>query len=543
MLLYKIHKVIVLNTLLRRLITFIGVFFLFNFVYSQTPLPIDFESGFATSDFIENFGGATGTLENNPNPSGINTSSKVGQIVKCGDTWGGSRIIQTTNFDFSTNGYICMQMYTDAPVGSEMRLAVQNVYPDKSAEISAYTTKQNEWETICWDMSSIAANWQSLVFHFDYTRVGTCNTNTTFFFDSIVQVSAPIVDPLFFKTDSEYFCDSPGETVTLTFTQGSGGPYNWYADASGGPVLAGGNNTASYTTPVLTGEEDYWVEDLSSVTTSTYNVGPNMGGTDQPEDEVIIDFTSNVNGTFNGVTMYVSISGSPASCSYTITANNLTQGTSVSSSFSGAIGDYQTIVYTFSSPLTMSPGDNIQLTHTSTSLPDCATSAHTSGAIGTYYPALAPYTVPYTYPLTTTDGELTFTGHNVPNALSGINYNISVDVPDAARVQVTALVDCSTTKYEDDEIFNLNDSFEKSIKFLKGSADGEWQIKFEAEKITDDNYIDLKIYSTAGKLVYQKNIIGDDIKNKHKISLNTSGRQLYFAVVNGNLFRGVKKLY
>ncbi|MCB9350766.1 MAG: hypothetical protein H6573_25150 [Lewinellaceae bacterium] len=55
-------------------------------------LPVTFES--TTLDYVwSDFGGGVATIIDNPDPSGINTSSKVGKMVKnAGEVFGGSKL-------------------------------------------------------------------------------------------------------------------------------------------------------------------------------------------------------------------------------------------------------------------------------------------------------------------------------------------------------------------------------------------------------------------------------------------------------------------
>ena len=50
-------------------------------------LPLDFETTPETKDFVD-FAGGVVSVVNNPNPAGINVTSKVGKMVKYGgETW------------------------------------------------------------------------------------------------------------------------------------------------------------------------------------------------------------------------------------------------------------------------------------------------------------------------------------------------------------------------------------------------------------------------------------------------------------------------
>ena len=90
------------------------LFFTVSLGFSQS-LPIDFEKAVTTEDF-QNFDGGTGTVIANPESGGINTSSKVGKIVRDGGAeWAGSKIRLTSFLDFTSLDVITMKVYTTAP--------------------------------------------------------------------------------------------------------------------------------------------------------------------------------------------------------------------------------------------------------------------------------------------------------------------------------------------------------------------------------------------------------------------------------------------
>ena len=66
-------------------------------------LPITFESPTVTYAF-NNFDGGGVTVVSNPQSGGINTSAKVGKMIKsAGQVWGGSWIGLGSSIDFSAN--------------------------------------------------------------------------------------------------------------------------------------------------------------------------------------------------------------------------------------------------------------------------------------------------------------------------------------------------------------------------------------------------------------------------------------------------------
>jgi len=158
----------------------IGALFILLFislsVNSQT-LPIDFEATISTSDFID-FDGGTATVINNPQSSGINTSSKVAQILRNG-------IELNANLDFTTMNIISMKVYTSAPIGTTVKFKLEG---SGSSERDVQTTVSNEWEVLNWDFTGTPSNFNSIVFMFDFGNVGDGSASSTFLFDDIEQL-------------------------------------------------------------------------------------------------------------------------------------------------------------------------------------------------------------------------------------------------------------------------------------------------------------------------------------------------------------------
>jgi hypothetical protein len=158
---------------------------LVNFVYCQT-LPINFENGLViTSSFVD-FDGGTASVVANPQSSGINISSKVAKIVRNGGTtWAGSKVVLPSNLDFSTNSIIKMKVYTSAPVGTTIKFKLEG---GGNTERDVQTTVSNSWEELKWDFTGEPANFNTLVFMFDFGNVGDGTANSTFLFDDIEQI-------------------------------------------------------------------------------------------------------------------------------------------------------------------------------------------------------------------------------------------------------------------------------------------------------------------------------------------------------------------
>jgi len=162
---------------------FILLFFAIT-VHSQS-LPIDFETTIVTSDFID-FDGGTATVIDNPQSSGINTSSKVAQIVRSGgQVWGGSKIELNANLDFTTMNIISMKVYTSAPIGTTVKFKLEG---SGSSERDVQTTVSNEWEVLNWDFTGTPSNFNSIVFMFDFGNVGDGSASSTFLLDDIEEL-------------------------------------------------------------------------------------------------------------------------------------------------------------------------------------------------------------------------------------------------------------------------------------------------------------------------------------------------------------------
>ena len=156
--------------------------------FSQS-LPFNFEGDITTSDF-SNFDGGVATVITNPNPSGINTSASVAQIVRDGGKpWSGSKILLADNLDFSVKTKITMKVYTKAAVGTTIKLKLEGTGP--AVDVDAVTTVSSAWETLEWIFAGTENNLNELVFMFDFGNVGDGSVTSTFYFDDVEQVSGP----------------------------------------------------------------------------------------------------------------------------------------------------------------------------------------------------------------------------------------------------------------------------------------------------------------------------------------------------------------
>ncbi len=158
-----------------------------NITPNYMALPITFQSTTYPYNFV-NFGGANATVVNNPNPSGINTSTRVGRMVKgAPEVWAGSFIDLVNPINFSVQRTFKVKVYSPR-VGARLLLKVEN--PANGAqnyEREATTTTANAWEELTFDYTGVnlGFSYSRVVFIFDLGVAGDGSPNFTFYFDDI----------------------------------------------------------------------------------------------------------------------------------------------------------------------------------------------------------------------------------------------------------------------------------------------------------------------------------------------------------------------
>lgn len=163
-----------------------GFLFLLVGVISAQSLPIDFESSITTSTFVD-FDGGTATVLPNPFIDTDNPSSTVARIVRNGgQVYAGSKIELSQNLDFSAGSTLRMKVYSTAPVGTIIKFKLES--GSNSAERDVPTNVSGAWEEISWDFTGTPANFNTIVFMFDFGNVGNGAANSTFYFDDIRQI-------------------------------------------------------------------------------------------------------------------------------------------------------------------------------------------------------------------------------------------------------------------------------------------------------------------------------------------------------------------
>jgi hypothetical protein len=191
-------------------------------IVNPVVLPITFESSTIAYSFI-NFDGGNVTVINNPQSNGINTSSKVGRMIKsAGQTWGGSVVTLGAPIDFSANKVFRMKVFSPR-VGAKVLLKVENMSNGAvSYEKEVLTSVANSWEDLAFDYTGINTSntYQKIVLIFDNGIMGDGSANFSFLFDDIrltnVMPSAQLTLPITFdNANVNYAFTDFGGNVTV----------------------------------------------------------------------------------------------------------------------------------------------------------------------------------------------------------------------------------------------------------------------------------------------------------------------------------------
>ena len=170
-------------------LTLFSLLLLSAFGYAQVTFPIDFQSTTISYTFTD-FGGGQMSREDNPDMSGINTSTKVARMIKnAPEVYGGSFLELANPVDLSTNKHFRIKVWTPG-AGRKVLLKLENPTNGGIAyEQEKTTTVGNAWETLVFDFTGAnpANVYQKLVFIFDLGTVGNGTPNFTFYVDDIEQ--------------------------------------------------------------------------------------------------------------------------------------------------------------------------------------------------------------------------------------------------------------------------------------------------------------------------------------------------------------------
>ena len=111
-----------------------------------------------------------------------------------------------------------MRVFTTASIGTIVKYKLEGM---GQTEIDVLTTVSNEWETLTWDFTGTPANFNTIVFMFDFGNVGNGSATSTFLFDDVEQFSdgqAQIDWPVDFESTTVNYTmtDFDGPVSTLT---------------------------------------------------------------------------------------------------------------------------------------------------------------------------------------------------------------------------------------------------------------------------------------------------------------------------------------
>jgi hypothetical protein len=213
-----------------------------------TSLPIDFETGIVSTDFV-NSSGATASVIANPQMNGINTSNTVCQIVRDGGAYfAGSKIFIDSPIDLSTMWHISMKVFTTAPIGTRIKLELENV--SGATNLDYLTTVTGAWETASWNFDGQANDYDRILFLFDFGIVGDGTETATFLFDDVQQFAGPALPE---PVAASLPIDFENSVVTTDFTDFFGS----IASVIPNPQIDANNPSATVGQFIRSGGEGY----------------------------------------------------------------------------------------------------------------------------------------------------------------------------------------------------------------------------------------------------------------------------------------------
>lgn len=199
-------------------------------------LPLDFESGTVSTDFIS-YSGATLNVIPNPASSGMNTSATVAEVVKDGGQfWAGSRLFLANNLDLTTLWQISIKVYTTAPIGTRIKLELEG--PNGRTNKDFLTTVSGEWETATWNFFGQGNGFDKINFLFDFGNVGDGSASSTFLFDDVEQMAGPSIPE---PAATTFPIDFENDVLTSDFINEDGG----FAEVVANPFIDANNPSAT----------------------------------------------------------------------------------------------------------------------------------------------------------------------------------------------------------------------------------------------------------------------------------------------------------
>ena len=150
-------------------------------------LPITFDKEWVNYFFgtFDDAGQQFFSTVDNPDPSGINTSDKVGMFTNGHAPWSGTYSPMQEPIDFSQGQIITMLVYNPDPANIGKKINMELEWPAGASQAQPYgavlkvpITTSGEWEMLTFDFSDIEtipedAQFNQLVFRFNDTAEGT----------------------------------------------------------------------------------------------------------------------------------------------------------------------------------------------------------------------------------------------------------------------------------------------------------------------------------------------------------------------------------
>ena len=152
-------------------------------------LPLDFESDPGDYNFIE-FGGAPTNVEDNPDPTGANTSAQVAKTLKVqgAQSFAAAFIDLDVAVDFTVSDQIEVKVWSPVP-DTDVILKFEDINDsDNAAEATATTTTTGQWETLTFDFSGADTSLvlkRTIVFF----NEGTAGQGNEYYYDDIKYVN------------------------------------------------------------------------------------------------------------------------------------------------------------------------------------------------------------------------------------------------------------------------------------------------------------------------------------------------------------------
>ncbi len=148
-------------------------------------LPVTFESSDIAYDFVD-FGNAASTVVTNPDATGGNTTSMVGNLTKASgsEVWAGSFLTIDAPIDFSATTTMSIDTWSPKS-GVNVLMKLENLDDgDIFQEVQVQNTVADQWETLTFDFSAIdqSQTYQKIVIFFDFGNPGD---DSKYYFDNI----------------------------------------------------------------------------------------------------------------------------------------------------------------------------------------------------------------------------------------------------------------------------------------------------------------------------------------------------------------------